>query len=129
MKREVKTEKAPKALGPYSQAIIAEGTTFYISGQLPIDPKTNEFSSNKLKEQTRQSLENIRMILEEENYSMSDVVNTTILLSDIEDFAAMNEVYNEFFSKPFPARMAFAVKDIPKGALVEISAIAVKNKA
>ncbi len=127
MKKEIRTENAPEALGPYSQAIIAAGPTIYISGQLPINPKTNEFISNDLREQTKQSLENINAILKAENCSMSDVVNTTILLADIKDFTAMNEVYNTFFSKPFPSRMAFAVKDIPKGALVEISAVAIKN--
>ena len=117
------SEKAPKAIGPYSQAIVA-GNLVFTSGQLPIDPATGEFAPGGIKEQTRQSLENVKNVLAEAGIDLSHVVKTTVLLSDIADFAAMNEVYATFFAEPFPARSAFAVKTLPKNALVEIEVVA-----
>lgn len=119
------SEKAPKAVGPYSQAIEAGGFVF-ASGQLPIDPLTNQFAEGGVKEQTRQSLTNARNVLESAGLGLSNVVKTTVFLSDMENFAAMNEVYAEFFKEPYPARSAFAVKTLPKGALVEVECIAAR---
>lgn len=117
------TDKAPAAIGPYSQA-IRTGNIVFVSGQLPINPETGAFPAGGVQEQTRQSLLNARAILQSEGLDLKDVVKTTVLLSDIADFGPMNEVYAEFFTAPFPARCAFAVKDLPKGALVEIELIA-----
>ena len=119
------TKNAPAAIGPYSQAIEAGGMVF-ASGQLPINSETGEFAEGGIKEQTRQSIMNAKAILEEAGLGLSNVVKTTVLLSEIADFGAMNEVYASFFSEPYPARSAFAVKDLPKGALVEIEMIAAK---
>ncbi len=121
----INTNNAPAAIGPYSQAIEA-GNTIYVSGQLPIDPATGAFAGEDIKAQTRQSLTNIKNILEEAGTDMSAVVKTTVLLSDIANFGAMNEVYAEFFQAPFPARAAFQVAALPKNALVEIECVAVK---
>ena len=121
----VNTNKAPKAIGPYSQAIEANGLII-TSGQLPIDPATGEFAPGGIKEQTRQSLSNAKAILEEAGIGLGNVMKTTVFLSDMNDFAAMNEVYAEFFSEPFPARSAIAVKTLPKNALVEVECIAAK---
>ncbi len=123
--KSVHTVNAPAAIGPYSQAVIA-GNTIYVSGQLPIDPATGEFAGADIAAQTRQALTNVRSILAEAGYTMGDVVKTTVLLADISEFAAMNAVYAEFFAEPFPARAAFQVAAVPKGAKVEIEAIAVK---
>ena len=123
--KAINTEKAPKANGPYSQAIEAGGMVF-VSGQLPIDPATGVFAEGGVKEQTRQSLTNAKHILEEAGTDLAHVVKTTVFLSDMDNFAAMNEVYAEFFSTPFPARSAVAVKTQPKNALVEVECIAVK---
>ena len=123
--KAISTKNAPAAIGPYSQAIETGGMIF-ASGQLPIDPNTGAFPVGGIKEQTRQSILNAKAILEEAGCSLSNVVKTTVLLSDIADFAAMNEVYASFFSEPFPARSAFAVRDLPKGALIEIEMIAAK---
>lgn len=123
--KAIKTNTAPAAIGPYSQAIEANRMVF-LSGQLPINPQTGEMPEG-IEAQTRQSLTNARAILEEAGLTMNDVVKTTVLLADIADFAAMNAVYSEFFSEPFPARSAFAVRDVPKGALVEIECIAVRR--
>ena len=123
--KAISTSKAPAAIGPYSQAIEA-GAMVFASGQLPIDPATGAFPEGGIKEQTRQSILNAQAILEEAGCSLANVVKTTVLLSDIADFGAMNEVYASFFSEPFPARSAFAVRDLPKGALVEIEMIAAK---
>jgi len=120
---KIETTKAPGAIGPYSQAIRVNNLVF-VSGQLPIDPETGAFPSDDIKDQTRQSLENIKAILEAAGYEMSQIVKTTVLLADIADFAAMNEVYAEYFSDPCPARAAFQVAALPKGAKVEIEAIA-----
>ena len=127
MNKSVHTDKAPNAIGPYSQAIIS-GKTIYVSGQIPIDPNTGEFAGEDIASQTRQSLTNIKNILEAADSSMKDVVKTTVLLADIRDFTAMNEVYAEFFEEPYPARAAFQVAAIPKGALVEIEVVAKKSK-
>ncbi len=124
MNTAIHTDKAPAAIGPYSQAIKA-GNTIYVSGQIPIDPATGAFAGEDIAAQTRQSLTNIREILSAAGTDMSAVVKTTVLLADIGDFAAMNEVYAEFFSEPYPARAAFQAAAIPKGAKVEIEAVAV----
>ena len=124
MKHAIHTKKAPAAIGPYSQAVKA-GDTIYVSGQIPIDPEKGVFAGEDIRIQTRQSLTNISHILEEAGASMADVVKTTVLLKDIEEFAAMNEVYAEFFEEPYPARAAFAAAALPKGARVEIEAVAV----
>lgn len=124
MKNKVETMNAPAAIGPYSQAIQA-GNTIYISGQLPIDPKTGEFAGNDITSQTRQSLENIKEILSHTGNAMSNIVKTTVFLKDISDFAAMNEIYAEYFTGICPARAAYQVAALPKNALVEIEAIAV----
>ncbi len=123
-KTALNTDKAPAAIGPYSQAVKA-GSTIYVSGQLPIDPATGAFAGEDVKAQTRQSLTNIRNILESAGAGMDSVVKTTVLLADIADFGAMNEVYAEFFSAPYPARAAFQVAALPKAARVEIEAVAV----
>lgn len=125
MNQPIHTPKAPAAIGPYSQA-IQSGNLLFVSGQIPVNPSTGAFAGNDITSQTRQSLTNVRSILEQAGFSCADVVKTTVLLSDMGDFAAMNAVYAEFFSEPFPARAAFAVKTLPKGALVEIEAIACK---
>ena len=125
MKKAISTQNAPGAIGPYSQAIEANGY-IYLSGQLPIVPATGSFPEGGIKEQTRQSLLNAQAILKEAGADLSNVVKTTVLLADIADFGAMNEVYAEFFSAPYPGRSAFAVRDLPKGALVEIEMIAAK---
>lgn len=121
--KQIDTKKAPAAIGPYSQAIAAGGLIF-VSGQLPIDPATGSFPEGGVEAQTRQSLTNIKAILEEAGSGMDKVVKTTVLLADMGDFAAMNGVYSEFFGNPYPARCAFAVKTLPKGALVEIECVA-----
>ena len=126
MNQAIATKNAPAAIGPYSQGIKA-GKTIYVAGQIPIDPATGEFAGQDIETQTRQSLTNIKNILKEAGADMSDVVKTTVLLKDIADFAAMNKVYAEFFTEPYPARAAFQVAAIPKGALVEIEAVAVTD--
>lgn len=123
--KAISTTKAPAAIGPYSQAIEANGFV-YASGQLPINPATGQFAEGGIKEQTRQSLTNAQNILKEAGIDLTHVVKTTVFLSDIDNFAPMNEVYAEFFDAPYPARSAVAVKDLPKGALVEIEVIAAK---
>ncbi len=123
MKKVISTPDAPKAIGPYSQAIESNGT-LYISGQIPLDPKTGEMCTADIKTQTRLVLNNIGAILKAAGCDYSNVVKTTCLLTDINDFAAMNEVYAEFFKENAPARSAFAVRDLPKGAKLEIETIA-----
>lgn len=125
MKTAISTAQAPAAIGPYSQAIEANGT-IYVSGQLPINPATGEFAEGGIKELTAQSLTNIKNILAEAGLTMANVVKTCVFLADMADFAEMNEVYAQFFSAPFPARSAVAVKTLPKNARVEIECIAVK---
>lgn len=124
--KQIATDNAPAAIGPYSQAIINDIGMVFVSGQLPIDPATGAFPRGGVAEQTRQSLKNAQAILKEAGMSLSNVMKTTVFLADMGDFAAMNEVYKEFFAQPFPARSAVAVKDLPKGALVEIECIACK---
>ena len=119
------TPNAPAAIGPYSQA-VQTGNMLFVSGQIPIDPATGVFAGEDITTQTHQSLTNIKNILAAAGYSLKDVVKTTVLLADIADFAAMNAVYAEYFTENKPARAAFAVKDLPRGALVEIEAIAAK---
>ena len=119
----ISTKKAPAAIGPYSQAIQV-GNLVYTSGQIPIDPVTGAFVEGGIKEKTRQSLTNVKAILEEAGLNMNHVVKTTVFMADMGDFAEMNAVYAEFFSEPYPARSAVAVKTLPKGALVEIEVVA-----
>ena len=125
MNKPIHTPNAPAAIGPYSQAVQA-GNMLFVSGQIPIDPATGSFAGEDIVTQTTQSLTNVKNILEAAGYSLNDVVKTTVLLADIADFAAMNAVYAEFFSENKPARACFAVRDLPKAALVEIEAIACK---
>ena len=120
------TTDAPAAIGPYSQAVDSGAGLVFLSGQLPIDPATGSFPDGGVKEQTRQSLLNVRAILAAAGLTLANVVKTTVFLADMGDFAAMNEVYAQFFAEPFPARSAVAVKALPKGALVEIECIASK---
>ena len=124
-KKAIHTNNAPAAIGPYSQAIEANGMIF-VSGQLPIDPATGAFAGEDIAAQTRQSLTNIKNILAEAGAGMEDVVKTTIFLSDIANFSTVNAIYAEYFKEPFPARSCFQVGALPKGALVEVEAIAVK---
>ena len=126
MKKVINTKAAPAAIGPYSQAIRV-GNLVYTSGQIPIDPATGSFVEGGVKEQTRQSLLNVKAILAEAGLTMGDVVKTTVFLADMNDFADMNTVYAEFFSEPYPVRSAVAVKTLPKGALVEIEVVASAN--
>lgn len=124
--KQISTQNAPAAIGPYSQAIEVNEFV-YASGQLPIDPATGAFPEGGVKEQTRQSLLNVKAILEEAGLALSNVVKTTVYLADMGDFAAMNEVYSQFFAQPFPARSAIAVKALPKGALVEVEVVAARG--
>ena len=126
MKEVIATAAAPAAIGPYSQGVAASGKIVFVSGQLPIDAATGAFAADDIQGQTEQSLKNVGAILAEAGYGYEDVVKTTVLLADIADFGPMNEVYAKFFTDACPARAAFAVKDLPKGAKVEIEAIAVK---
>lgn len=122
MKKEIKTTKAPGAIGPYSQA-VQTGNLLFISGQLPINAETGEMPAD-IKEQTRESIKNIKAILEEAGGSLDNVIKTTVLLADMSYFGPMNEVYAEEFKAVYPARAAFAVKELPKQALVEIEVVA-----
>lgn len=124
--KQISTQNAPAAIGPYSQAIEVNGFV-YASGQLPIDPATGAFPEGGVKEQTRQSILNVKAILEEAGLALSNVVKTTVYLADMGDFATMNEVYSQFFAQPFPARSAIAVKALPKGALVEVEVVAARG--
>ncbi len=126
MKQRINTNNAPAAIGPYSQAIDSGTGLIFVSGQLPIDPATGAFPEGGVKEQTRQSLTNAKAILEAAGLSLANVVKTTVFLADMGDFAAMNEVYAEFFAEPFPTRSAVAVKTLPKNALVEVECIAAR---
>ena len=123
MKKVISTSKAPAAIGPYSQAIQV-GNLVYTSGQIPIDPATGVFVEGGIKEQTRQAMLNVKAILEENGLSMNDIVKKTVFMADMNDFADMNAVYAKFFTEPYPARSAVAVKTLPKGALVEIEVVA-----
>lgn len=125
MKKIISTNKAPGAIGPYSQAIESNGT-LYISGQVPVDPATGQVVEGGITEQTEQVMKNIEAILHEAGYSFSDVVKSTCLLSDMANFKAMNEVYGSYYKENPPARAAFAVKELPLSVMVEIETIAVK---
>ena len=125
-KKIIHSDHAPEAIGPYSQAVEAQGAICFVSGQLPIDPATGQFAGDSIEEQTEQALKNIQAILEAGGLTMANVVKTTVLLKDIADFGAMNDVYARFFERECPARAAFQVAAIPKGALVEIEAVAVR---
>lgn len=126
--KPISTQNAPAAIGPYSQAVDSGAGLVFVSGQLPIDPSTGAFPEGGVTEQTRQSLMNAQAILQAAGLELADVVKTTVFLADMGDFAAMNAVYATFFSEPFPARSAVAVKTLPKGALVEIECIATRNR-
>ena len=125
MSKAIATTNAPAAIGSYSQGVDT-GSLVFVSGQLPIDPATGEFAGADIAAQTRQSLTNIKAILEANGMTMANVVKTTVLLEDISEFAAMNAVYAEFFSEPYPARAAYQVAALPKAAKIEIEAIAAK---
>ena len=124
--KTISTTNAPEAIGPYSQAIQV-GNLVFTSGQIPIDPSTGNIVDGGIKSQTRQSLQNIKAILESVDIKMKSIVKTTVFLSDMNNFSEMNEVYSEFFTEPYPARSAVAVKTLPKGALVEIETVAEKQ--
>lgn len=126
MKEAVSTTNAPAAIGPYSQAICV-GNFIHTSGQIPIDPSTGELVQGDVKEQTRQVLMNVKAVLEAAGTSLANVVKTTVFLKDMGDFAAMNEVYAEFFTDPFPARSAIGVVALPKNVAVEIETVAVAS--
>ncbi len=124
--KPIQTNNAPAAIGPYSQAIDSGSGIVFVSGQLPIDPATGAFPEGGVQAQTRQSLLNAKAILEAAGLGLDNVVKTTVYLASMADFAAMNEVYAQFFAAPFPARSAVAVKTLPKDALVEVECIAAK---
>ena len=124
--KTIHTNNAAAAIGPYSQAIEVNGFIF-ASGQIPIDPSTGNFVEGGIKEQTKQAITNAKNILKEAGTDLAHVVKTTVYLANMADFAAMNEVYATFFQQPFPARSAVAVKDLPKGALVEVEVLAYKG--
>ena len=121
--KAIHSDKAPQAVGPYSQAIVA-GNLVFASGQLPIDPATGQFAEGGIAEQTRQSLTNVSQVLAAAGTDLAHVVKTTVFLSDMANFGAMNEVYATFFNQPYPARSAVAVKTLPKDAMVEIEVVA-----
>ncbi|MCK9616808.1 MAG: RidA family protein [Lentimicrobiaceae bacterium] len=125
MKNTINTDKAPKAIGPYSQAVEANGT-LYISGQIPINPETGKIAEGGIKEQTEQVMKNIGAILEAAGYTYANVVKSTCLLSDMDNFAAMNEIYGKYYQLNPPARAAYGVVRLPMGVMVEIETIAVK---
>ncbi|EMR58580.1 RidA family protein [Helicobacter pylori] len=125
MKEVIHSALAPKAIGPYSQAIATNDLVF-VSGQLGIDASTGEFKGADIHSQTTQSMENIKAILKEAGLGMDSVVKTTILLKSLDDFAVVNEIYGSYFTEPYPARATFQVAKLPKDALVEIEAIAIK---
>ena len=126
MKKHIESAAAPKAIGPYSQAISAGGAV-YVSGQLPTDPETGKFVSEEIMGQTEQCLKNLSAVIEAAGLTMNNVVKITVLLSDMANFTAMNEIYRRFFFEPYPARVAYEVAKLPQGALVEIEAIAVRD--
>jgi 2-iminobutanoate/2-iminopropanoate deaminase len=125
MKKIINTDKAPVPVGPYSQA-VEMGNTLYVSGQIPVDPVTGQITGSDITVQTEQVFRNIAAILDMAGYSFQDVVKSTCLLSDMKDFNGMNEVYSRFYPHNQPARSAFAVKELPGGALVEIETVAMK---
>ncbi|GAA8184392.1 RidA family protein [Helicobacter pylori] len=125
MKEVIHSTLATKAIGPYSQAIATNDLVF-VSGQLGIDASTGEFKGTDIHSQTTQSMENIKAILKEAGLGMDSVVKTTILLKSLDDFSVVNEIYGSYFKEPYPARATFQVAKLPKDALVEIEAIAIK---
>lgn len=125
MKKEIKTPEAPRAIGPFSQAIEAKGLIF-VSGQIAMDPATGDFLPGDIKEQTRRVLDNLKAVVEAAGVSVADIIKCTVYLKDLEDYGGMNEVYGEFFSPPYPARVALQVARLPLDARVEIEAIARK---
>lgn len=125
MKKEIKTGKAPQAIGPFSQAIETNGFVF-ASGQIPLDPKTGELNSGSIEEQTHLVLNNLRAVFEDAETSLDNVVKCNVYLQDMNDYSGMNAVYGEFFSSPYPARAAVQVARLPKDVKVEIEAVAVK---
>lgn len=126
MKSIIHTSEAPTAIGPYSQGVFVKDILF-VSGQLPIDSRTERLAPQEIALQTKQALENVQAILESAGYSMSDIVKTTVFMKDLADFPSMNEVYKDFFTRDYPARAAVQVARLPKDALVEIEAIAIKQ--
>jgi 2-iminobutanoate/2-iminopropanoate deaminase len=127
MKQVIQTENAPAPVGPYNQAILAQGQMVFVAGQIPLDPKTGNMVGEDVGQQTQQVMANIRAILKEAGLTFADVVKTSVFLSDLNDFAAMNQVYAEYFEEATaPARATVEVSRLPKGALVEIECIAVK---
>lgn len=128
MKKEaITTDKAPKAIGPYSQAVKINGFIF-VSGQIPVDPLTNDVIKEDITAQTRQVLKNIGNILEVAGAGLHDVIKTTVYLKDLKEFGAINRIYSEFFTAPFPARATVEVTGLPKGVDIEIDAVAVVSK-
>lgn len=125
MHKAVHTDKAPTAIGPYSQAIDT-GALIYTSGQIPIDPSTGQVVSGGIEKQTAQVLENLKNVLEAAGSSMEKVIKTTVFMKDLSDFSAMNEVYAKYFSEPYPARSCVEVNRLPKDVLIEIEAVALK---
>lgn len=123
--KAIHTDNAPAAIGPYSQAIEVNGFVF-ASGQIPIDPETGNLVEKDIRKQTKQAITNAGNILKAAGTDLSKVIKTTVYLADMNDFTAMNEIYARYFSEPFPARSAVAVKDLPKGALVEVEVLAAK---
>jgi len=123
-KKVIATTEAPAAIGPYSQGIAATGTAVFVSGQIPIDPRTGSVVSGTIEAQARQSLTNLKAVLAEAGAGLKDVVKTTVFLADMNDFAAMNAVYTEFFTENCPARSAVQVVRLPKDVKVEVEAIA-----
>jgi 2-iminobutanoate/2-iminopropanoate deaminase len=123
--KNIQTEHAPKAVGPYSQGVLVNDT-LYVSGQIPFNPKTNELISHDIKDQTRQSLSNVLAIVEEAGLKKEDIVRCTVFMTNLSDFSQMNEVYSSFFGEHKPARAAVEVRRLPKDVMVEIDAIAVK---
>jgi 2-iminobutanoate/2-iminopropanoate deaminase len=124
MKKEIKTEKAPRAIGPYSQGIAANGFIF-VSGQIPLDPSSGELNTGSIEDQARQVLKNLTAVLEAGGSSLDHVVKATVFLQDMNDFAKMNAVYSEFFKPPYPARAAVQVARLPRDVKVEIEALAI----
>ena len=125
-KKIIKTEKAPAAIGPYSQAVRA-GDFVYASGQIPVDPKTGDIVSDDVQAQAKQVLENVKALFESVGYSLNDIVKTTVFVTDIDDFAAVNTIYASYFEKEPPARSFVTVKSLPKNAKIEIEAVAWKK--
>ncbi len=124
MRSIVSTDKAPKAIGPYSQGVIVEGKLFYSAGQIPMDPKTGEIAGTDIKAQTKQALENLKAVVEAAGSDLTKIVKNTVFMKDMNDFADMNEVYGSYFTENPPARSAVEVARLPKDVLVEIECIA-----